>query len=133
MHAGLIRVIVVKAAWHFTFSARLLHLPRGFYTFPRGFYTLPRGFCTCRVDFSTRLRVTLHRFQYKRPTWGAYTESDNALRGNRVWPRETIALERHLFLSEVKGKLELLVKNAGNSAEKLWSRYHRFWSIVSGV
>ena len=36
--------------------------------------------------------------------------------------------ERHLFLSEVKRKLDLLVKNAGNSVEKLWSRYHRFRS-----
>ena len=34
----------------------------------------------------------------------------------------------HIFLSEVKRKLDLLVKNAGNSAEKLWSRYHLFRS-----
>ena len=41
---------------------------------------------------------------------------------------EPFVPERHVFLSEVKRKLDLLVKNAGNSVEKLWSRYHRFRS-----
>ena len=49
--------------WHFTLAARLLHLPRGFYTYRATFALtarllhLPRGFCTCCAAFTLAMQL----------------------------------------------------------------------------
>ena len=62
---GLIRAIIVVAKNHtaFVFVARLLHLPRGFYTCRVDFTLaarllhLPHGFYTCRVAIALTERI----------------------------------------------------------------------------